>query len=190
MSTKDTVQAAETGKIPGDYSGTRTLNANPPTQGRNPEAGRHSIGAPTGDTGTIRGGQGPSGSGVGTGVNQKTGVPADSPIRSMAPRPTAELWTDAAQPSKSAEALISGPPTPFRAEGGAATLYPGSVRWDNAPGCVPYGQAAEPDAKTQTYGHAPMSKSEMEAAASVDGMPSSKGMNPINGGGAPWMRKD
>lgn len=154
-------------------------------------AGRHAKGSATGQPGTIRGGQGASrGDGVGTGYNQKTGVAKDSPLRSMEGKPDSYFWTDAAQPSKSGEAIISASPTPFRAA--SALPVPGRVVFAEEPGTVPYGVATNPDSGPQVHGggHAPMGKAAMEAAASVDGMPSSKGMNPINGGRASWMRKD
>src|SRR6266852_966768 len=99
MKYTDTVKAAETGAKAGDGDGTRTFSAAPKGPVRNPEAGRHNIGAPTGDPGNKRASQGPSGSVVGTGVNQKTAVPQDAPTRTQEPTPYSELWTDAANTS-------------------------------------------------------------------------------------------
>src|SRR6266704_3034018 len=114
MSTKQTVEAAETGARRGDGSGTRTMDAAPPPPGRNAtmNAGRHGSGAPVGDPGRIRDGQGPSGSVVGTGLNEKTGVPEGAPIRSMAPRPS--IPANQAETSKDLEERLKANPQPFK----------------------------------------------------------------------------
>jgi hypothetical protein len=175
MNTKARVPSTETGV--GTQDGRATGIRMPEVGGRQKttEAGRHATGQRTANVGTIRGGQSEP-----DGNHPITGVPKDAPIRSMAPIPS--IPANQAETSRDLEKRLMAPPQPFTYEGGAATLLPGSVRWENAPGCVPYGQAVDVDARTQTYGHAPMSKAEMEAAASVDGMPSSAGVNSVNSG--------
>jgi hypothetical protein len=174
--TKWTVPAGDTSAVRGDGRGVRHYTTTPKTPGHNvtTNAARHATGQSLARVGNIRGGQSEP-----AGNWPVTGVPKDAPIRSMAPRPTVELWSNQAETSKTAEAAISGPPTPFRAEGGAATLLPGSVKFAEVG--IGYEYISTPDAplSKRGYGVAPQSKSEMEAAASVDGMPSSAGQNPI-----------
>src|SRR5437588_7185479 len=150
MSTKQTVEAAETGARGGDGTGTRTLDAAPSAPGRNvtTNAGRRGIGAPVGDPGRIRDGQGPSGSVVGTGLNEKTGVPPGAPIRSMAPRPS--IPANQAATSSDLEKRLMARPQPFTYEGGAATLP--TDRLDMSKLGIPYNVMADVNAKPQNMG--------------------------------------
>jgi len=186
MDTKARVPSAQTGdsRSDGRTSGIKIPAA--PGHNVTTNSARHAKGSPIAQPGSIRGGQSAP-----AGNSPKTGVPADAPIRSMAPRRTAALWSNQADTSKTAEVAISGRPTPFRAEGGAVTEYPGSVRFDRVG--VGYDYHTSPDSGPQLKGggSAPMGKAAMESAASVDGMPSSKGCNAINTPSmAPWFRKD
>src|SRR5579859_3443225 len=119
MNTKAKVRTAQTGDSRRD-GGTQGITM-PKPLGHNvlTESGRHFKNSRTANVGTIRGGQSaPSGN------SPKTGVPKDAPIRSQEPVPTDYLWTDAANPSESAEKNITPASSPFRVEGGAATLLP------------------------------------------------------------------
>jgi hypothetical protein len=95
----------------------------------------------------------------------------------MAPIPS--IRANQAETSKDAEARILAPPQPFTYEGGSATLLPGSVKFAEVG--IGYEYISEPGAplSKRGYGVAPQTKAEIEAAASVDGMPSSAGQNPI-----------
>jgi len=182
MNTKGKVPATETGATRGDGIGTRQFTTMPKALGHNvtTNAGRHATGEAQARVGTIRQGQGPSGSGVGTGANQKTGVPAGAPIRSMAPRPS--IPANQADTSNDLEKRLMANPQPFTYQDGAATLAAGSVRFAEVG--IGYEYKSEPGAplSKRGYGVAPMGKDAMEAAASVDGMPSSAGVNPVNSG--------
>lgn len=179
MNTKGKVPAGETGATRGDGRGTRQFTKMPAAPGHNVtmNSGRHSVGQPLAQPGSIRGGQ---------------SAPAGNrPITASrtAMRPTPGILNDAKDTSLDLERRIAGKATqPFTNEGGAATAPTG--RLDMSTLGIPYGQAVPVAGRVQSYGSRPQSKSEIEAAASVDGMPSSAGMNPINGGRAPWMRKD
>ena len=84
-------------------------------------AGRHSVGQKTARPGSIRPGQGSSGSVVGTGVNAKTGVSRSSPSRTMQPRPG--VLANQADTSRDLMKRLTGKaPQPFTNEGGAATM--------------------------------------------------------------------
>jgi hypothetical protein len=186
MNSKASVPTGETGES--KTTGSQGMNW-PEAAGRDPMKGRRATGEATARIGTIRGGQDATrANGVGTGYNQKTGAAADSPIRSMAPRPS--IPANQAETSKDLEARILANPQPFTYEGGAATLLPGSVRFAEVG--IGYEYISDPDAglSKRGYGVEPMGKQEMEDAASAGGGMPSKGYNEINGGRASWMRKD
>lgn len=183
MNTKARVPTAQTGESASD-GGTQGIKM-PPALGHNvlTESGRHFKNSRTADVGTIRSGQSEP-----DGNHPITGVSKDSPIRSMAPVPS--IPANQAETSKNLEQVLVTPPTPFKYEGGAATLLPGSVRFAEVG--IGYEYKSEPDAplSKRGYGVEPMGKQAMEDAASAGGGMPSKGYNPINGGRAPWMRKD
>jgi hypothetical protein len=184
MNTKGKVPATETGATRGDGSGTRQFTAMPKARGHNVtmNSGRHATGQSLAQPGNIRGGQSEPASNKGGGITGSR----------TAMRPTPGILNDAKETSRDLEKRLLGKATqPFTNEDGAATLAAASVNW-NPSSTVPYDVHTNPNSGPQVKGggHAPMGKAAMEAAASVDGMPSSAGMNPINGGRAPWMRKD
>lgn len=111
---KAKVRAGETGAIRGDGKGTRQFTTTPKPPGLQVtlESGRHYTGGKLARPGSIRGGQGAHAAhGVGTGYNQKTGVSASSPSRTMAPRPP--VLTDQARTSAGAQRIIQRPSMPF-----------------------------------------------------------------------------
>ncbi len=176
MNTKAAVPTGETGES--KTTGSQGMRFREPA-GRDPLAGRHSVGARIADAGTFRDGQEATrANGVGTGYNQKTGAAADSPIRSMAPRPS--IRANQAETSKDLEERLQANPQPFTYEGGAATLLPGSVKFAEVG--IGYEYISEPDAplSKRGYGVEPMSKQEMSDAVG-GGMPTT-GYNPVNNG--------
>ena len=78
------------------------------TKGRNPMAGRHSVGGQTARTGSIRGGHSEPASNKGGGI---TGVSRSSPIRTQVPR--APVLSNQAETSRTAQRIIPRPPMPF-----------------------------------------------------------------------------
>jgi hypothetical protein len=160
MKYEDVVPASETGAIRGDGSGKRRFDTTPKTAAHNvtTNAARHATGEALARVGNIRPGQSePSGN------RPITGVPPGVPIRSMAPRPS--IQANQAETSSDLEKRLMARPQPFTYEGGAATLYPGSVNW-NPSGAVPYDVHTDPDSGPQVRGggHAPMSDTDAFAA--------------------------
>jgi hypothetical protein len=176
MNTKAKVPSTQTGDSPSD-GGTSGIRM-PAALGHNvlTNTGRHAKGSLIAQPGTIRGGQSED-----AGNKPITGVPPGAPIRSMNPIPS--IPANQAETSKDAEARILAPPQPFTYNTLSAALAAPRVGW-NPDGAVPYDVHTDPNKGPQVIGggHAPMSDAEIAAAASVDGMPSSKGVNPINSG--------
>src|SRR5260370_21334502 len=112
MKYEDTVPATEHGAIRGDGTGKRRFDTTPKPADHNvtTNAGRHHTGEALARVGATRGGQEPSGSVVGTGVNAKTGVPSSAPIRSMVPFPS--IPANQAETSRDLEKRLMAPPQP------------------------------------------------------------------------------
>jgi len=183
MNTNARVPTTQTGESRSD-GGTQGMKM-PPALGHNvlTNQGRHAKGSPGGNPGSIRGGQSEP-----DGNHPITGVAKDSPIRSMAPRPS--IPANQAETSKDLEERLQANPQPFTYQGGAATLLPGSVKFAEVG--IGYEYISEPGAPLSKRGEGAevMGKQAMEDAASAGGGMPSKGYNPINGGRASWMRKD
>src|SRR5580704_2152845 len=112
MNTKAKVPTAQTGDSARD-GGVQGIKL-PTGSARQPNLGRHFQNSRTANVGTIRGG-----SAEPDGNRPITGVPASSPIRSMAPRPS--IPANQADTSLDLERRLVAAPQPFTYEGGAAT---------------------------------------------------------------------
>lgn len=140
MNTKGRIPAAETGKAPGDGSGTRQYTTMPPARGHNvlTNQGRHATGQSLANVGAQRRGQSePSGN-----------RPITASRTAMRPEPG--VLANQAETSADLQRRLMKATQPFTNEGGAATLPTG--RHDGSTEGVPYNVVADVNARPQSYG--------------------------------------